>query len=82
MYDPQSAGINVQSPQGESTPRRLTLSPALILPPQQKLTKIMTLSFNQLASLLFSKEENKLHELFKRGRKRLKTSWKVDIHSI
>ena len=25
-YDPQSAGINVQSPQSESTPRRLTLS--------------------------------------------------------
>jgi hypothetical protein len=24
-YDPQSAGINVQSPQSESTPRRLTL---------------------------------------------------------
>ena len=23
-YDPQSAGINVQSPQSESTPRRLT----------------------------------------------------------
>ena len=25
-YDPQSAGINMQSPQSESTPRRLTLS--------------------------------------------------------
>ena len=25
-YDPQSAGINVQSPQSESTPRRLTLT--------------------------------------------------------
>ena len=25
-YDPQSAGINVQSPQSESTPRRLTLA--------------------------------------------------------
>ena len=25
-YDPQSAGINVQSPQSESTPRRLTLN--------------------------------------------------------
>ena len=24
-YDPQSAGINVQSPKSESTPRRLTL---------------------------------------------------------
>jgi hypothetical protein len=24
-YDPQSAGINVQSPQSESTPKRLTL---------------------------------------------------------
>jgi hypothetical protein len=24
-YDPQSAGINLQSPQSESTPRRLTL---------------------------------------------------------
>ena len=24
-YDPQSAGINVQSPRSESTPRRLTL---------------------------------------------------------
>ena len=24
-YDPQSAGINVKSPQSESTPRRLTL---------------------------------------------------------
>ena len=27
-YDPQSAGINVQSPQSESTPRRLTLKEA------------------------------------------------------
>ena len=26
LYDPQSAGINVQSPQSESTPRRLTLA--------------------------------------------------------
>ena len=25
-YDPQSAGINVQTPQSESTPKRLTLS--------------------------------------------------------
>ena len=25
-YDPQSAGINVQSPQIDSTPRRLTLT--------------------------------------------------------
>ena len=24
-YDPQSAGINMQSPQSESTPRRLTI---------------------------------------------------------
>ena len=29
-YDPQSAGINVQSPQSESTPRRLTLIELLI----------------------------------------------------
>ena len=27
-YEPQSAGINVQSPQSESTPRRLTLAEA------------------------------------------------------
>ena len=28
LYDPQSAGINVQSRQSESTPRRLTLAPS------------------------------------------------------
>jgi hypothetical protein len=29
-YDPQSARINVQSPQSESTPRRLTLLPGFV----------------------------------------------------
>ena len=31
LYDPQSAGINVQSPQSESTPRRLTLNLCIIM---------------------------------------------------
>jgi hypothetical protein len=31
-YDPQSTGINLQSPQSDSTPWTLTLSPALIYP--------------------------------------------------
>ena len=35
MVCPQSAGINVQSPQSESTPRRLTLSTA----PKQRVMK-------------------------------------------
>ena len=30
-YDPQSARINVQSPQSESTPRRLTLTFPLVM---------------------------------------------------
>ena len=30
-YDPQSSGINVQSPQSESTPRRLTLASTYVL---------------------------------------------------
>ena len=30
-YDPQSAGINVQSPQSEPTPKRLTWSPPFVL---------------------------------------------------
>ena len=30
-YDPQSAGINLQSPQSDSTPWTLTLAKALVL---------------------------------------------------
>ena len=43
-YEPQSAGINVQSPQKESTPRRLTLGKGLIFFGQNYENLIIVLS--------------------------------------
>ena len=48
-FDPQSAGINVQSPQSATTPRRLTLNGTVIL----HLGGLQTRKLGQSESFIF-----------------------------
>ena len=56
-YDPQSAGINLQSPQSDSTPWTLTLSHAYFL------VQSYLLDWSLQLNALCSKLEMKTHEL-------------------
>ena len=49
-YDPQSAGINVQSPQSASTPRRLTL---VFVLEKLWIVNIFLISFSKRKFLMF-----------------------------